>query len=137
MDADEPASGQIVDGDITCVITRFGLKSPRHLLPTMLEYRQVLRSVAEPGSIGLLKSAFLIESPTSCVSFSVWDREPFFSADVPRHVEAARRVFGRLEFDPGRGPELWSTQWKLASVSNNLNWGDLDLGLPAARRELV
>ncbi|MGH2559555.1 MAG: hypothetical protein ACRDJH_10855, partial [Thermomicrobiales bacterium] len=47
--------------------------------------------------------------------------------NVPGHVEAARRAFGRMVFRKGRGPELWSTKWRLASVSNNLNWADFDL----------
>jgi hypothetical protein len=124
---EEQLGGRTVESDVRCSVTRFGLSSPRHLLPTIRDYRQVLRSADERGSFGLLRSAFLIESPTSCVSFSVWSGEPMFSANVPRHVEAARHMFGRLKFDPERGPELWSTQWRLSSVSNNLNWGDLDL----------
>jgi hypothetical protein len=124
---EEHLGGRSVDADVRCSITRFGLSSPRHLLPTILDYRQLLRSAEEPESFGLLRSAFLIESPTSCVSFSVWSGEPMFSANVPRHIEKARSMFGRLKLDPERGPELWSTQWRLASVSNNLNWGDLDL----------
>jgi hypothetical protein len=127
VDDEERLGGRSVDADVNCAITRFGLSSPRHLLPTMRDYREVLRSAKEPGSFGLLRSAFLIESPTSCVSFSLWSGAPMFSAHVPRHVDAARRVFGRLKLDPERGPELWSTQWRLTSVSNNLNWGDLDL----------
>jgi hypothetical protein len=50
-----------------------------------------------------------------------------FSPNVAGHIEAARRVFGRLSYEPERGPELWSTKWRLVSVTNNLNWDGFDL----------
>jgi len=45
---------------------------------------------------------------------------------VPVHVDVANKVFGRLSKDPEFGPELWSTKWRLVSVSNNLNWSDFN-----------
>ena len=118
---------RVVEVPIRCVLTRFGLRAPRHLVPTFREYRQLLRDMPDPQSFGLLRSAFLVENPTTCYTLSLWSARPFMSANVPRHVDSARRVFGRLAFEPDRGPELWSTQWRLESVSNNLNWGELDL----------
>jgi hypothetical protein len=97
------------------------------LLPTYLDYRRLLRDAQELSPPGLLHSAFLVESPRSCINMSVWSTEPFFSAAVPSHVDAANRVFGRLQFDADRGPELWSTGWRLETVSNNLNWRGFDL----------
>lgn len=119
---------------IVCVITRFGLRSPLQLLPIYLDYRQVVREAQATQTPGLLRSAFLVEDLRTCYSVSIWagdDAIPWFGTNVPRHVEAARRAFGRVGFRPGRGPEIWSTKWRLASVSNNLNWGDFDL------RELI
>lgn len=116
-----------VDVPIMCSITRFGLRSPRLLLPMLRDYHRVLGNVKDPESFGFVKSAFLIESPTTCYSFSIWSQFPSFSANVPGHIEAARKVFGRLSVDPEHGPELWSTKWRLVTVSNNLNWPDFDL----------
>lgn len=130
--ADDPKSlrepgDHEVDVPIMCSITRFGLRSPRFLLPSYLDYRRVIRSAHESPEIGLLRSAFLIENPTTWYSLSIWSGYPEFSAHVPNHVDAARRVFGRLSIEPDRGPELWSTKWRLVSVTNNLNWEDFDL----------
>jgi hypothetical protein len=116
-----------VDVPITCSITRFGLRNARSLPASYLDYRRVLRVEQESPAAGLLRSAFLVENPTTWYSFSIWSGYPDFSAQVPTHVDAARRVFGRLAMEPGRGPELWSTKWRLVSVTNNLNWGDFDL----------
>lgn len=116
-----------VDVPITCSITRFGLRSARHLPPSYLDYRQVLRTALTSPVPGLLHSAFLVENPTTWLSFSIWSGNPDFSAHVPVHVRAANRVFGRLSCDERRGPELWSTKWRLMSVTNNLNWDEFDL----------
>jgi hypothetical protein len=119
-----------VDSSIVCVLTRFGLASPRHLLPTYRDYRTITQQIARSEPPGLLKSAFLFEGLSACYSLSLWDGPDawgYFGTDVLEHVDAARRVLGRLAFEPERGPELWSTKWRLVSVSHNLNWGDFDL----------
>lgn len=119
-----------VDVPIICVITRFGLRSPLYLLPAYLDYRRVVRQTTQTQMPGLLRTAFLIENLTTCYSLSIWaswEGIPFFGSTVPAHVEAARRVFGRVSFTPERGPEIWSAKFRLVSVSNNLNWGDFDL----------
>lgn len=124
------AGGQPVDVPILCVITRFGLRSAWHLLPTYLDFRRVMREARRSATPGLLRAAFLIEDFRTCYSLSVWaelNAIPKFGGNVPSHVDAARRVIGRLAFDPGRGPELWSAKWRLTAVSNNLNWSDFDL----------
>ncbi len=126
---DEPGDHP-VDVPIICVITKFGLRSPLYLLPTYLDYRRVVRQAAQTQTPGLLRTAFLVENPTTCYSLSIWagwEAIPFFGSNVPYHVEAARRVFGRVSFSPERGPEVWSAKFRLVSVSNNLNWEDFDL----------
>jgi hypothetical protein len=117
----------MVDAPIMCSITRFGLRNARSLLASYLDFRRVVGSVQASPPTGLLRSAFLVENPTTWYSFSIWSGYPDFSAQVPTHVDAARRVFGRLAMEPERGPELWSTKWRLVSVTNNLNWDDFDL----------
>jgi hypothetical protein len=114
-----------VETPIVCVITRFGLRSRRHLLPTYRDYKRVVRDIERSGTTGLLKSAFLVENATTCYSVSIWLDEAkiaHFGSKVHTHVDAARRVFGRLRVDPERGPELWSTHWRLTSISNNVTW---------------
>lgn len=116
-----------VGSPIVCVLTRFGLRGRRYMPAMYREYRDVVREAKASEVSGLLCSAFLVENPTTCYSLSFWSEEPFLSAAVPRHVDAARNVFGRLASDPERGPELWSTKWRLSSVTNNLNWEGFDL----------
>ena len=113
---------------VRCVITRFGLRSARFLLPTYADYRRLSNRAEQDRPAGLLRNTFLLENPSTWYSLSLWSGRPLFSAPVPEHIEAARRVFGRLRHEGDRGPELWSTTWRLEAVSNNLNWGDLDLG---------
>lgn len=119
-----------VDVPIICVVTRFGLRSVRYLLPTYLDYRRVLKQAKTVQTPGLLQAAFLIENPTTCYSLSIWaswEAIPHFGTNVSHHVEAARKIFGRVPFDPEKGPEIWSTKFQLSSVSNNLNWQDFDM----------
>jgi hypothetical protein len=119
-----------VDVPITCVISRFGLRHAGGLVPSYRDYRRVVREAERSRTPGLLRSAFLFEDLTTWFGLSFWS-EPnaiaHFGTNVPGHVDAARRGFGRLAYDPARGPELWSTKWRLVSVSNNLAWDDFDL----------
>jgi len=116
-----------VDVPVYCSLTRFGLRSGRHLPATYRDYRAVVREASETDVPGLLRNAFLIENPRTCYSLSLWSSPPIFSAEVPRHIEAARRVFSRLALDPDLGPELWTTKWRLVAVTNNLRWDGFDL----------
>jgi hypothetical protein len=136
-DSDEAAEAPLrepgdnpVDTSVLCTLTRFGLRSGWHLLPTYLDYRRVSRQVARSGVPGLLRSAFLIENARTCYVLSIWthaDAIPQFGTNITAHVDAGNRILARLAFDQHRGPEIWSTKWQLASVSNNLNWEGLDL----------
>ena len=117
----------VVDSTVTCVMTRFGLRSPRFLARSYREYQRVTRAAQRAELPELLRHAFLVENPTTWYSFSVWRDAPTFSADVPDHIEAARKCFGWLNLDPDQGPELWSTKWRLTSVTNNLYWDGFDL----------
>jgi hypothetical protein len=116
-----------VEVPIVCSITRFGLRNARSMLPSYLSYRRVRQAARESSVDGLLRSAFLIENANTWYSFSIWSGDPAFTAQVPAHLDAVRNAMGRLSFEPDRGPELWSTKWRLVSVTNNLNWRDFDL----------
>jgi hypothetical protein len=133
LDLDEPGDHS-VNVPIVCVITRFGLSSMQYLIPTYFDYRHIIADTKATQTPGLLRSAFLIENPTTCYSLSLWtglDDIPHFGTNIPYHINAARRAFRRVSFQKDRGPEVWSTKWRLMSVSNNLNWGDFDF------RELI
>lgn len=118
-----------IDSTVVCVLTRFGLRRPWHLLQTYIAYRWLMRRVRRAAPGGLLRASFLVENLTTCYSLSLWVDEaaiPYFGTSVEEHVAVAGGVFRRLRFPHGR-PELWSTKWKLYRVSNNLNWDGFDL----------
>jgi hypothetical protein len=130
VDVNEEPGDTLVNVPITCVISRFGLRGARHIMPSYRDYRRVVREATQSHTPGLLRTAFLIENATTWYSLSLWtgpDAIPHFGTNVTGHVDVARKVFHRLAFDRARGPELWSTKWRLVSVSNNLTWDDFDL----------
>lgn len=119
-----------VESSVVCVITRLEFRGVRALLRSFLDHRQVLREARKQRLPGLLRATFLIEGMKTFYSLSIWSNAeaiPCFGTAVPIHVAAANRAFAQVKCSPRRGPEIWSTKWKLVSVSNNLNWGDFDL----------
>ncbi len=117
-----------VTTSVTCVVTRFRLKRPWYLIATYLDYRRVLADAR--GTPGLLRSAFLIENLHTCFSLSIWESPaniPRFGTNVPSHIPAARRLFGRSKLGGLGAAEVWSTKWNLRTVSNNLQWDGFDL----------
>lgn len=119
-----------VDTPVVCVLTRFGLRNRTDLLSTYRDYKRIVGDIRDSQLPGLFRSAFLVENLTTCHVASVWESYeaiPRFGTAIPSHVKAAGRVFGRCRRGANGGPELWSTKWRLISVSNNLNWSDFDL----------
>lgn len=117
-----------VDVPITCVLTRFRMRHPGQVLASYRDYWRV-REQAREQVPGFLHAAFLVESPTTWISLSLWDSVApiaHFGTDVFDHVTAARKGFSRLKLHD-EGLELWSTKWRLESVSSNLNWPGFDL----------
>lgn len=113
------------ESDAICVMTRFGLRRPWHLLFTYLDYRRVIRAAEKNSDNGLIHSTFLMDNWRTCYSLSIWEsyeRIPQFGTQVPEHVQAANNVFSRVRFSSRRRPEIWSTKWNLRSVSHNLEW---------------
>ena len=118
-----------VSAATTLVLTRFGLRGPWDLLQTYRDFQEIEPALRRRAPEGLLKAAFLLESPRSCFSLSLWSSETAiarFGADGDTHTRAARRVFPRLQFAERR-PELWSTKWRLIAVSRNLNWAGVPI----------
>jgi hypothetical protein len=124
-----------VDVPIFCALTRFGLRRPGSLLTSYLDYRRLLNRSDDSPAERLLRTAFLVENAHTWYSLSIWDGRPMFSAQVRDHVDIARRSLGRLNYEPERGPELWSTRWQLVGVSNNLNWDGFDLRALVSERD--
>ncbi|HYO12037.1 MAG TPA: hypothetical protein VE685_02460 [Thermoanaerobaculia bacterium] len=129
VDAPHSAAGfERVESPATCVLTRFQVRSVWDLLRFYRAFRRIRRDAEKIQ--GLLYSGFFIENLRTCYSFSLWADEAAileFGTVVQSHVHAARHAFGAtFRKDLGR-PEIWSTQWKLAAASNNLNWEGVDL----------
>lgn len=135
---DRPISGsgfERVDATVSCVLTRFRLRSALWLLPFYLEYRRVRREASQVG--GLLSAVFMVENPRTCYSLSLWNDDHAivdFGTRVRSHVSAANQAFGRTYRRDLRGSEICSTQWRLWAVSNNLAWDGLDLRAVLARQ---
>jgi hypothetical protein len=130
--ADAPVTGAgfaRVDSAVTCVITRFHVRSVRDLFRLHRLYRRVRREARERCT-GLLHAGFLIEGLRTFYSFTMWADEGAileFGTVVDSHVRIAGKGL-HATFRTGVGrPELWSTQWSLAATSDNLNWEEVDL----------
>lgn len=118
---------QVIDTDVVCVLTRFHVRSLRALLRCYLRFRTV-RS-ASRGIPGLIASLFLIENLRTCYTLSLWKNESAileFNTKVVSHIRAANSCFADL-VEGTAGPELWSAQFRLDAVSNNLRWSGVEV----------
>src|SRR5438874_9471377 len=73
---------------IVCVLSRFGLRRRRHLLPTLRDYRRVVKQLEAAHISGFLKSALVVENSTTFYTISLWrdiDSIPVFGTRVPVH----------------------------------------------------
>lgn len=118
-----------VDSSISCMLTRFRVRSPLGLIRGYWSYRQVRKQAR--CIEGLITSRFLIEGPHTYYTFSLWANARAileFNTRVPLHAWAANSAFRDLQFSPA-GPQLWSAQFRLSAVSpHNLRWEGVDLG---------
>jgi len=118
-----------VDTKVTCVITRFQLRSVWDLVRLHRLYRRVRREARQRCS-GLLHAGFLIEGPRTFYSFTLWRDEAAiveFGSVVESHIRIAGRGLGATFRPELQRPEVWSTQWRLAAISENLNWEGVDV----------
>ena len=124
---DLPYSGAAfarVDTNISCVLTRFHLRSSWSLIPFYLAFRRVRREARVIA--GLLQASFLIENRRTCYTLSLWKDENSIVdfGSVRSHITAANSVFSGAY---GPRPEIWSAQFRLWAVScHNLNWVGVD-----------
>lgn len=128
---DRPFSGAgfaRMDSTISCLITRFHLRSRWSLIPFYLAFRRV-RSESRKVS-GLLKALFLIEDLRTCYTLSLWkdDCSIVEFGTVRAHIAAANSAFVPTYRQDLKRSEIWSAQFRLWAVScHNLNWEGLDL----------
>lgn len=111
-----------VDYPLYCTVTRVRLRSAWHLPRAWSYFRRVRRQMH--GLDGLRRASFAIAGPRTFIILSVWDHEIAlldFATSITAHHDAVRSTLRRARQIQG-GPEIWSTQWKIWSVSNNLNW---------------
>ncbi len=131
-----------MDTTVSCVLTRFRLKSPLALIPFYLAFRKVRR--AARNIAGLMEAVFLFEDLRTCYTLSLWkdDWSIVEFGDVRAHIDAANSAFGATYRKDLKRVEIWSAQFRLWAVScHNLNWEGLDLkgvlGYQSRRREEV
>lgn len=112
-----------VEGSLSCVLTRFQVRSAWSLLRFYRDFRRIRRETR--GLPGLVTSMFLVESFHTCYTLSLWRNETAilkFNTVSRAHVSAANGSFGKLRRRSGR-PLLWSAQFALSGVSpHNLRW---------------
>jgi hypothetical protein len=117
-----------VDTTVSCVLTRFRLRSCLSLIPFYIAFRRVRDEAREIQ--GLLQAVFLIESPHTCYTLSLWKEDcaiPEFGR-LRSHVNAANSAFAPTYRKDLSRAEIWSAQFRLWAVScHNLNWEGLDL----------
>lgn len=128
---DYPSTGAAfarMDTTVSCVMTRFRLRSVRSLIPFYLHFRKVRRASMKVD--GLLKAVFLIENLHTCYTMSIWKNDCAIVefGGVYAHVAAANSAFGPTWRNDLKRAEIWSAQFRLWAVSaHNLNWEGLDL----------
>jgi hypothetical protein len=128
---DHPTSGAAfarVDTTISCVLTRFRLRSCVSLISFYLAFRRV-RDEARRIQ-GLLQATFLVENLYTCYTLSIWKDDGAITefGAVRSHVAAANSAFGPTYRNDLKRAEIWSAQFRLWAVScHNLNWEGLNL----------
>jgi len=112
-----------VDSTVSCVFTRFRLKSPFALIPFYLAFRRVQRDSRSVS--GLLHSVFLVEDLRTCCTLSFWidDWSIVEFSRVRTHVHAANSAFRFTHRNDLKRHEIWSAQFRLWAVScHNRCW---------------
>jgi hypothetical protein len=128
---DRPYTGATyarMDTTVSCVLTRFRLRSILSLIPFYLAFRRVRRSAQDVA--GLLKSVFLVEDLHTCYTMSLWrdDCAIVEFGGLHAHVAAANSAFHPTYRKDLNRAEIWSAQFRLWAVScHNMNWEGLDL----------
>jgi hypothetical protein len=117
-----------MDTAVSCLLTRFRVRSPWWLLRFYLGFRRVRR--ASRGVNGLLRALFLVEDFRTCYTLSLWanDAAILDFGSLPDHVHTANSAFGPTWRADLKRAEIWSAQFRLWAVScHNMTWDGLDL----------
>jgi len=117
-----------VDTSVSCILTRFRLRSSWYLIPFYLAFLRVRRDAREIS--GLLRAVFLVEDLRTCYTLSIWRDEGSIVefGRIQAHVVAANSAFGPTWREDLNRSEIWSAQFRLWAVScHNLAWEGLDL----------
>ena len=118
----------IVDTNVSCLITRFEVRSILDIFRFYLLFRRI--RARSKHITGLIATVFLVENPRTCYTLSIWrDKEAIleFNTSVLDHIVAANWSIRRLR-RVASGVLLWSAQFRLSAVSqHNLNWEGVDV----------
>lgn len=118
----------VIQSTVSCVITRFKMKSVWGLIGCYLHYRRIRKAAA--ADPGLLASIFAVGDRHICFTISLWSDDAAilrFSTRSHRHVSAGNWLAGRLATEDGV-PELWSAKFGLTATSEtNLRWRGVDV----------
>jgi hypothetical protein len=117
-----------VDTPISCVLSRFELRSYWSVIPFYLAFRRIQK--AARGIDGLMHAVLLFEGLRTCYTLSFW-RDDWSIVEFGRvraHIDAANSAFDSTYRDDLKRAEIWSAQFRLWAVScHNMNWDQLDL----------
>lgn len=105
-----------IEHPLYCALTRVRLHRFWSLPSMLLLYYRVQREARQIPH--LKKSAFLLEPPRTLFILSIWEGEEGFlrfGTIADSHPTAVRNSMFRAT-------EIWSTEWRIWAVSNNLNW---------------
>ena len=93
-----------------CVTTRFHLRYPWHIVSIYFAYKAIQRQLKTAP--GLLRYAFLLESPFVCYTFSIWESEQAIQnfSNVENHIQAVRLAKRLCQ-------NVWSAYWQMDAIS--------------------
>jgi hypothetical protein len=122
---------RLVTMPVSCVMTRFRLRSAISLLRFYVHFRVITRAAGKHE--GLLKAVFLIGGVRTCYTLSFWSSDLAiiqFNTRIVEHVRAANEAFRATWNDELGRAEVWSAQFQLYAVSrDHLSWEGLDEGV--------
>lgn len=116
-----PSTYELVDSDVLCVLTRIKVRRPWTVVRMWRLFHQVQAQSRRVS--GLWTTRFLLEGPRTFLILSIWQGDwgfLDFGTDVTAHPPAVREALRHAA--GGRQLEVWSTEWRLHAVSNNINW---------------
>lgn len=110
-----------VSSEMLCILTRMHVRHWWYLAPAYFHFRRIRRLCGQ-RTPGLLRFAFVVESPWTFYTISLWrNGEAIVKfGNLPEHVTAARWTFRHTD-------EIWAAEWQLSGLSSRARWGSQDL----------